>query len=88
MSVAVGLVRAYLELSGYFVLSELPVRALQANRADDVTDLDIVAVRFPHRHLREGAAAEEPLDLYLGLDPALGADEEGIDVIIGEVKEG
>lgn len=88
MAVAVSLVRAYLELSGYFVLSELPVRALQGQLAVDVTDLDIVAVRFPHPQVREGAAAKEPLDIYLGLDPALGADEDDIDVIIGEVKEG
>lgn len=88
MAVAVSLVRAYLELSGYFVLSELPVRSFQGQLAVDVTDLDIVAVRFPHRQVREGAAAKEPLDIYLRLDPALEADEEGIDVIIGEVKEG
>ena len=88
MAVSVGLVRAYLELSGYFVLSELPVRAFRGQVAVDVTDLDIVAVRFPHRQVQKGAGATDPLDIYLGHDPALGADEEGIDVIIGEVKEG
>lgn len=47
MDTAVGLVRAYLELSGYFVLAELPVRTLRGGRARAVTDLDILAVRFP-----------------------------------------
>ncbi len=88
MAVSVSLVRAYLELSGYFVLTELPVRALQRDLAVDVTDLDIVAVRFPHRRTVHRQGGDEPLDLYLGLDPALGTDEEGVDVIIGEVKEG
>lgn len=88
MAVAVSLVRAYLELSGYFVLSELPVRAIQHHRSFDITDLDIVAVRFPHPPIRESHSKAEPLDIYLGLDAALDAAEEGIDVIIGEVKEG
>ena len=53
----------------------------------DVTDRDIVAVRFPHR-MREGRLGAEPLDIYLGLDPVLDTGETDVDVIIGEVKEG
>jgi hypothetical protein len=48
MDTAVAIVRTYLELSGYFVLSELPVRAPDKRGYHDVTDLDVVAVRFPH----------------------------------------
>ena len=48
MDTVVGLVKAYLELCGYFVLAELPVRAPEGGTYRDVTDLDIVAVRFPH----------------------------------------
>jgi len=51
MDTAVGLVKAYLELCGYFVLAELPVRAVQHGAYHDVTDLDTVAVRFPHPHV-------------------------------------
>ena len=88
MSVSVGLVRVYLELSGYFVISELPIREVRKGVARDITDLDIVAVRFPHRHRSGSRAPMAPLDLYLGLDPSLGATDEGVDVIVGEVKEG
>lgn len=84
MDVAVGLVKAYLELCGYFVLAELPVRAPDRDGYRDVTDLDIVAVRFPHppRHPLRA------LDVFLGQDPALGLSGTGVDVLVGEVKEG
>lgn len=87
MDTAVALVKAYLELCGYFVLAELPVRAAGRQGYHDVTDLDVVAVRFPHlpRGLGRDAA---PLDLFLGLDPQLGILKAGVDVLIGEVKEG
>lgn len=84
MDTAVGLVKAYLELCGYFVLAELPVRARERVGYRDLTDLDVVAVRFPHppRHLARA------LDVFLGQDPALAAAASGVDVLIGEVKEG
>ena len=87
MDTAVAIVKAYLELCGYFVLAELPVRAADGGGYRDVTDVDILAVRFPHppapsRHV------PSPLDVFLGVDPALQVFEEGVDVIVGEVKEG
>ena len=84
MDTAVGLVKTYLELCGYFVLAELPVRARDRDGYRDVTDLDIVAVRFPHppRHFLRA------LDAFLGQDPALGLAGTGVDVLVGEVKEG
>jgi hypothetical protein len=87
MDTAVGLVKAYLELCGYFVLAELPVRAADRQGYHDVTDLDLVAVRFPHPPRSPGHDVA-PLDLFLGLDPRLQASEEGVDVLVGEVKEG
>lgn len=88
MDTAVGLVKAYLELCGYFVLAELPVRAAEGRAYHDVTDLDIVAVRFPHPPLALPERVTRPLDVFLGADPALTSFEAGVDVIVGEVKEG
>lgn len=88
MSIAVGLVRSYLELSGYFVLAELPVRTPSGRGYRDVTDVDILAVRFPHPDRNLPRKAARPLEVFLGQDPELRTPETGIDVIIGEVKEG
>ena len=88
MDTGVGLVKAYLELCGYFVLAELPMRKSMGPGYRDVTDIDIIAVRFPHPSVADAAAASSPLDLLLGSDPELRTFVQGVDVIIGEVKEG
>lgn len=80
--------KAYLELCGYFVLTELPVRAKRDEEYRDLTDLDVIAVRFPHRPLKLANEISRPLDVFLATDAALETLDEGIDVIIGEVKEG
>ena len=86
MDPAVALVKSYLELCGYFVLSELPVRREEHGHYRDVTDIDVIAVRFPHGP--SGTPPHHPFALMLGFDPALHTPEAGIDVVIGEVKEG
>ena len=86
MDPAVGLARAYLELSGYFVLSELPVRRRVGREVIDITDLDILAIRFPDPHRRPDPRSS--LDLFLAADEALRAPQDAVDLIIGEVKEG
>lgn len=90
MDTAVGLVKSYLELCGYFVLAELPVRALgEAGQGyRDVTDLDVVAVRFPHPPYELSGRDERPLEVFLGANPALVSFTQGLNIIIGEVKEG
>ncbi len=88
MDIAVGLVKAYLELCGYFVLAEQPVQAADGGTYRDVTDFDIVAVRFPHPPLALPRRTTRPLDVFLGADPVLETFEAGVDVIVGEVKEG
>lgn len=88
MDTAVGVVKAYLELCGYFVLAELPVREADGGGYRDVTDLDIVAVRFSHPRVGLSRQVTSPLEVFLGVDPALHVYEEGVDVIVGEVKEG
>jgi hypothetical protein len=100
---AVSLVKAYLELCGYFVLAELPVRAVDVQQSSqlqadgqeyltyrDVTDLDIVAIRLPRRRelVQDQQHPERPLEIFLGMDPELGGSDDEMDVIIGEVKEG
>jgi hypothetical protein len=85
---AVALVKSYLELCGYFVLAELPVRAYHGDGYRDIADLDVIAVRFPHTQTTRSRRAERPLDVFLGVDPLLGASDDGVDVVIGEVKEG
>lgn len=85
MDPAVGLVRAYLELCGYFVLSELPVRKRVGSVVVDVTDLDVLAIRFPGARGRDFGSS---LDLFLETDAALATPTGAFDLIIGEVKEG
>ena len=88
MDTGVALVKAYLELAGYFVLAELPVREAGPDAARDLTDLDVVAVRFPHVPAGHGGAADRPLAVFLGADPVLATDGEAVEVVVGEVKEG
>ena len=88
MDTGVGIVKAYLELCGYFVLAELPVRKQEGPAYRDVTDVDILAVRFPHPPATETELTTSSLHLLLGIDPRLQIFEQGVDVVIGEVKEG
>ena len=91
MDTAVGVVKTYLELCGYFVLAEVPVRTAAGSAGAgyrDATDLDILAVRFPHPPLAAPRRVTRPLEVFLGADPALDDFEHGVDVIVGEVKEG
>jgi hypothetical protein len=86
MDPAVGLVRAYLEFSGYFVLTEVPVRTKRGGHYQDLTDIDIVAVRFAHRPVID--SGDEPMSALLGNDRRLETPEAGMGIIIGEVKQG
>ena len=90
MDNAVALVQTYLQVNGYFTIAEYPIIAGGRHggyRA--VTDLDILAFRFP-RATRlvpradgrgRGIEQEEP-------DPVLGVPNDQADMLIGEVKEG
>lgn len=94
METAVDLVSIYLQLNGYFVQTEVPIvqrvrgDAEHPERFEQVTDIDILAVRFPSlAHLEEPRDRKEWAGT-VALDPNLGAPKEKIDVILGEVKEG
>ena len=92
MDPAVALVQAYLQMSGYFTVTEYAVVEAVGRSGPyrTSTDLDVLAVRFPgaahalvrRRHQRRNDGA------VLAPDPALGASADRVDMIVGEVKEG
>ena len=90
MNSGVALVRAYLHLNGYFTVSELPIIALgEDGQYHEVTDVDMLAVRFPRAAsiVSRGRPGLED-DLTFANDPDLDVSADRMDVIIGEVKEG
>jgi hypothetical protein len=89
MDTAVAIVQAYLHINGYFTVAEYPVFEAYRDQARAVTDLDILAVRFPgsghelvRRQRRHGS------EQAFIVDPMLGALDDRTDMIVGEVKEG
>ena len=77
MDIAVGLVRAYLQLNGYFTITEYPVvRKIGEGRYRSLTDVDVAGYHLPH-----GEPDFAP-------DPVLKVPEDRPDILIGEVKEG
>ncbi len=90
MNAGVALVRTYLQMNGYFTLSEIPViRKESDGEYLEVTDIDILALRFPHaaRIVSQGRPGLTD-DLTFAVDPELDVPRECMDLIIGEVKEG
>jgi hypothetical protein len=90
MDHAVALVQAYLQLNGYFTSAEYPVIAGTArNGFRAITDIDILAFRFPSGEPMARHTKKSPKGLDLSdLDGGLAIPVESIDMIIGEVKEG
>jgi hypothetical protein len=90
MDHAVALVQAYLQLNGYFTSSEYPIVAGTARTGfRTITDIDILAFRFPTGQpiAKRGKKGPVGLDISM-LDPGLAVPDGSIDMIIGEVKEG
>ena len=87
MDHAVGLVQAYLQLNGYFTSAEYPIIAGAGRRTRTITDIDILAFRFPTLGDRIGRKHPKGLDVT-ETDPGLGIPRKHVDMIIGEVKEG
>ena len=89
MDNAVALVQAYLRVNAYFTVAEYPViEAVETGGYRAVTDLDILAYRFPNAgRLVPGAKNERQKELFAP-DPALGVPGDRADLIIGEIKEG
>jgi hypothetical protein len=88
---ALDLVVAYLRVNDYFVVTELELHEETPHGFRTLTDVDVLAVRFPSApgtaHYHGGEGAVECL-LAGNVDPALGAATDRCDVIIGEVKRG
>ena len=89
MDHAVSLVQAYLQLNGYFTSSEFPiVVGAGRNGFRTMTDIDILAFRFPSGvPTPQGRRTPQSLSIA-DLDSGLGVAPDSIDMIIGEVKEG
>lgn len=90
MNAGVSLVQSYLALNGYLTVTEFPVIHGRAGGGyEELTDLDVLAVRLPHaRHVIPRGKRGPEDDLLLEADPMLQPIRDGVDVIIGEVKEG
>jgi hypothetical protein len=89
VDIAVDLVESYLRLNGYLTLSEMDVVERRADGSyRSVTDVDVVAVRFPGDVY--AAYTPDPVQSRLLLieDQALDLPSGMIDVVIGEVKQG
>ncbi len=90
MNPAVSLVRTYLNLNGYFTETELPViKKGEDGTHFEVTDIDILALRFPQAaHIVAQGRPGPADDLFFRVDPELKVPSDAMDLIIGEVKEG
>lgn len=88
MDNAVALVRAYLHVNGYFTVTEYPVIEAKApGEYRAVTDLDVLAFRFPGAGRLVTGDDGGPLE-GLEPDPELGVPADRADMLVGEVKEG
>ncbi|MDH3428227.1 MAG: hypothetical protein OEM23_07315, partial [Gemmatimonadota bacterium] len=89
MDIAVNLVENYLRLNGYLTLSEFEVQQRNKRGAwETVTDIDIVAIRFPGPLFAGDAHRDDDCRFLLIEDDGLLLEDGRIDVIIGEVKQG
>ncbi len=88
---AVALVKAYMQINGFFTIAEFPIiESLEKGGYRSVTDLDILAVRFPGAgRLIPSNSGDTDRDVqFTELDPALEVTDERLEFVIGEVKEG
>ncbi len=87
MDIAVNLIENYLRLTGYLTLSEFEVqRRGKDGHYKTVTDVDVMGIRMPGEiYLGD---PHEDCQLLLIEDPVLELEDDTIDIIIGEVKQG
>lgn len=89
MDIAVNLVENYLRLTGYLTLSELEIQAKNDDGSfDSITDVDIMAIRFPGPVYAGDPHDSDDARLLVLDDPVLQLEDDQIDVIVGEVKQG
>ena len=88
MDHAVALVETYLRVNGYFTVAEYPVvEARKHGGFRTVTDLDILAFRFPEAG-RLVPSESNGDDVNYAPDPELRCHPNCPEMLIGEVKEG
>jgi hypothetical protein len=86
MDTAVALVKTYLQANGFFTVTEYPILESVGLTTRTVTDIDILALRFPGAG---GVGSDLPTGgLRIEPDDALEVSDAQIELIIGEVKEG
>lgn len=88
---AVAIVESYLRVNGYFTVTEHPiVEAAKGGEHRTVTDLDILAFRFPGagRELVIGRHGSDPAAHRYAPDPKLRIETAKADMLIGEIKQG
>lgn len=89
MDIAVNLVENYLRLTGYMTLSEFEVqRRDKKGRFKTVTDIDIMAIRFPGEIYIGDPHRPGDCEMLLIDDPVMELESNTIDIIVGEVKQG
>ena len=89
MDIGVDLVEAYLRLNGYFTVTEFEVqRETSPGIYQTVTDVDVIAVRFPGPIYIADSHGRGESPALLVEDPVLEPSRDHVDVIIGEVKQG
>lgn len=89
MDIGVNLVESYLRLNGYLTLSEFEVQGRGSSGGfETITDVDIMAVRLPGAVYAGDPHDPEESRLLLIDDPVLELEDDLIDVIFGEVKQG
>ena len=87
MDTAVSLVQSYLFANGFFTVTEYPIlETLTPGDSRTVTDIDVLALRFPGAGDSKRHATTS--GILLAPDPELDLSDDVIEVIIGEVKEG
>lgn len=89
MDVAVDLVEVFLRFNGYLTLSEWHILGENPEgKWETLTDVDILAVRFPGQILlADTHDAQEAAELEMP-GVVLQLEEDTVDVVIGEVKQG
>jgi hypothetical protein len=88
---AVAIVQSYLRVNGYFTVTEHPiVEAAKGGGHRTLTDLDVLAFRFPGagRSLVTGRPESDPAAHRYAPDPELGIEGAEADMLIGEIKQG
>jgi hypothetical protein len=91
MDAAAALTQAYLHVKGYFTVTEYPVlEAIGTRPVRTVTDLDMLAYRFPLAgHDTANSQARRIVGgTGLAIDTVLGCPADRADIIVGEVEEG